>query len=310
MGKSGFITASTVSGGRKKIVYVDDMNYSLISFKKGLGKFYEIYLGESAVHLYKILENITPDLIILDVNMPDVDGYEIIKELKASSQYSQIPVIFLTSNIDREDVVKGLSLGAADYVLKPFNADKIIESIENQLNPNKMKKNKITAKRSGNHSVLVVDDIASMLRTIHHALHDKYEVFLLSKSEVVIDFLHNNRPDLILMDYLMPVLNGFELIPQIRALPEYKEVPIIIVTTEGTFRNVSEAMTLGASDFIVKPFDPKELNYKVDRHLRLTKELHDKKTEAANQPAAKQITSAEEDELIRRAREEIEYFLH
>jgi putative two-component system response regulator len=293
MVKSEFVTSSTLSGARKKIVYVDDMNYNLLSFKKGLGKFYEIYLGESAPHLYKILENVIPDLIILDVNMPDYDGYEIIKELKGSEAYTKIPVIFLTSNIDREDVVKGLSLGAVDYLLKPFNTEKMIESIENILNPKRNKRNTAVEKKDGRHSILAVDDISSMLRTIHHALRDKYEVFLLSKSEVVMDFLHNNKLDLILLDYIMPVLNGFDLIPQIRTLPDYDKTPIIIVTTEGTFKNVSEAMALGASDFIVKPFDPKELSFKVERHIRLTKDLKEK-----------------EDELSKRVREEIEYFLN
>jgi len=292
MAKNDYVTASTISGGRRKIVYVDDMNYSLISFKKGLGKKYEVYLAESAPHLYKILENIDPDLIFLDVNMPDVDGYEIIKELKANEKYEKIPVIFLTSNIDREDVVKGLSLGAVDYVLKPFNAEKIIESIENQFNP-KTKAKMSSGRVSATPSILVIDDIASMLRTIHHALHDKYEVSLLSKSEVVLDFLHNNKPDLILMDYLMPVINGFELIGSIRALPDYKDIPIIIISTEGTFRNVNEAIKLGASDFIVKPFDPKELNYKVDRQIRLTRDLREK-----------------EDELKKREREEITFLLN
>jgi len=293
MAKSGFVTASTLSGARKKIVYIDDMNFNLISFKKGLSKYYEIYLGESAQHFYKIIENVDPDLIILDVNMPDYDGYEIIKELKSNDTFAKIPVIFLTSNIDREDVVKGLSLGAADYVLKPFNTEKMIESIENIFNPGRNKKHmSSTEKKAGRSSVLVVDDISSMLRTIHHALHDKYEVFLLSKSEVVLDFLHNNKPDLILLDYLMPVLNGFDLIPQIRALQDFEKIPIIIVTTEGTFKNVSEAMALGASDFIVKPFDPKELNFKVERHIRLTRDIKEK-----------------EDELSKRVREEIEYFL-
>jgi len=293
MTKQSYVSASSLSGGRKKIVYVDDMNYSLISFKKGLSKYYEVYLGESAPHFYKILENVTPDLIVLDVNMPDVDGYEIIKDIKADERFSKIPVIFLTSNIDREDVVKGLSLGAADYVLKPFNTEKLIESIENQFNPAKTRKNHSGGSGSGSPSILVIDDIASMLRTIHHALHDKYDVSLLSKSEVVMDFLHNNRPELILLDYLMPVINGFELIPQIRALPDYKKTPIIIITTEGTLRNVSEAMSLGASDFIVKPFDPKELNFKVDRHIRLTRDLKE-----------------QEDELTRRQKEEIAYFLN
>ena len=71
----------------------------------------------------------------------------------------------------------------------------------------------------------------------------------------------------------MPVLNGFDLIPLIRALPEHKDTPIIIITTEGTMDHVNEAMTLGASDFIVKPFKPLELNNKVAKHIRIAKEL-------------------------------------
>ncbi|MCL2180543.1 MAG: response regulator [Treponema sp.] len=271
MGK--FVPASTISTGRKKIIYVDDMNYNLIAFKKALGQFYEIYTIESADKMYKLLENINADLIVLDVNMPDVDGYKTIKNLKSDERYSSIPVIFLTSNVDREDVVKGLSLGASDYLVKPFDAKKISASIENIFDPKKAAKNSFAEKKNGAPSVLVVDDSTSMLRTIHHALHDQYNVFLISKSEVVIDFLQTNKPDLILMDYLMPGLSGFQLVPKIRALPEYAKIPIIIVTTEGTLKNVSEAIALGASDFIKKPFEPKELNQKIERHIRITNEL-------------------------------------
>jgi len=273
MAKTGFVTASSISGTRRKIVYVDDMNYSLISLKKGLSKFYEIYLSESAEKMYKILEKITPDLILLDVNMPDVNGYETIKDLKADDRYSAIPVIFLTCNSDRESVVKGLSLGAADYVIKPFNSEKLIESIESLYSTKKNTASRIAEKSDSDTHILVVDDMSSMLRTIHHALHDKYKVSLLSNSGVVIDFLQNNRPDLIILDYLMPGLSGFALIPKIRELSGYANIPIIMVTTEGTFRNVSEAMALGANDFIVKPFDPKELNFKVEKHIRLSRDL-------------------------------------
>ncbi|MCL2196492.1 MAG: response regulator [Treponema sp.] len=273
MTKSGFVTASSISGGRRKIVYVDDMNYSLISLKKGLSKFYEIYLSESAAKMYKILEKVTPDLILLDVNMPDVNGYETIKDLKADDRYNKIPVIFLTCNSDRESVVKGLSLGAADYVIKPFNSDKLIESIENLFSAKMNTASRIAEKSNSDTHILVVDDMTSMLRTIHHALHDKYKVSLLSNSGVVIDFLQNNKPDLIILDYLMPGLSGFELIPKIREMPGYANIPIIMVTTEGTFRNVSEAMALGANDFIVKPFEPKELNFKAEKHIRLSRDL-------------------------------------
>jgi len=299
MASIDYIMSVPIYGGRRKIIYVDDTNYSLISFKKGLEKYYEIFLADSSVQMYKILENIKPDIILLDVNMPEKSGCDIIKELKTDERYCEIPVIFLTSSIERENVVKGLGLGAADYIVKPFDAKKVIESIENQFNPKKPRKDKSDEKDQSSSmqddsaavqnsaaahrtpNILVVDDIPSMLRTIHFSLSGKYNVSLLSKSEVVVEFLKNNKIDLILMDYLMPGLSGIDLIPMIKALPDYIDVPIIIITTEGTLKNVSDALSCGACDFIVKPFDPKELNYKVDRQIRLYRESK----ERAEKPA-------------------------
>jgi len=258
---------------RKKIIYVDDVNYSLITVKNRLSEHYEIFPAESVVKMYEFLEFFKPDLILLDVNMPDIDGYEAIKSLKADEKYSSIPVIFLTGNSDRESVVKGLSLGAVDYVVKPFSEAKLIESIDNHLNPRKSKDTFQDENDDNKPSVLIVDDVSSMLRAMQYALHDRYKVYILSKSEDAIDFLRTKNPDLILLDYLMPVINGFDLIPIIRALPDHKETPIIIITTEGTLDHVNEAMSLGASDFIVKPFKPKELNDKVAKHIRISKEL-------------------------------------
>ncbi|MCL2181370.1 MAG: response regulator [Treponema sp.] len=268
-------------GKKRKIIYIDDVNYNLITFNKGLGKKYDIYLGESASQMYRILEKVTPDVIILDVNMPNINGYEIIKELKNDDRYLHIPVIFLTSNIERKDIAKGLNLGAADYVLKPINTEKIIKSIENQFNTEKIKEKKTADKKNINvegerNSILIIDDIPSMLRTIHHALHNVYDVYLLSNPEVVVDFLSNNKPDLIILDYLMPKVSGFDLIPIIKGIEGYETTPIIIITTEGTIENVRDAMLLGASDFIAKPFGEEELNFKVEKHLRLSKELKEK----------------------------------
>jgi len=257
---------------RKRIIYVDDVNYSLVSVKSRLGEKYEIFPADSVVKMFEYLGYFMPDLILMDVNMPDIDGYEAIKSLKSDERYSEIPVIFLTGNSDRESVVKGLSLGAADYVIKPFTSSKLIESIETHLNP-PASKDMLDDGDGTKPCILVVDDVTSMLRAIQYALHDRFKVYILSRSEDVLDFLRTKRPDLILLDYLMPVLNGFDLIPMIRALTDYKETPIIIITTEGTQNHVNEAMTLGASDFIVKPFKPKELNDKVLKHLRIAKEL-------------------------------------
>ena len=260
-------------GKREKIIYVDDVNYSLISVKTRLQKYYEVYCAESSAKLFEILENIKPDLILLDVNMPDIDGYDTIKSLKSDERYADIPVIFLTANSDRESVVKGLSLGAADYIIKPFTTDKLTETIESELHIKKIEQSLEEDETGNKPTVLVVDDVISMLRAIQYALHDRYKVYVLSKSGDVLDFLKAKKPDLIVLDYVMPVLSGFDLIPMIKALPEYKDTPIIIITTEGTPDCVNQAMSLGASDFIVKPFKPKELNDKVAKHIRIAREL-------------------------------------
>jgi len=275
MKESNETDAAAETEKRKKIIYVDDVNYSLVSVKSRLGEKYDIFSADSATKMYELLEYFMPDLILLDVNMPDIDGYETIKSLKSNERFCEIPVVFVTGNSDRESVVKGLSLGAADYVVKPFTAAKLIEAIDAHL---------ITHRKSPGHhfefdedddrpSVLIVDDVTSMLRAMQYALQDKYKVYILSKSEDALDFLRSKHPDLILLDYVMPGINGFDLIPLIRKLPGHNETPIIIITTEGTPDHVNKAMTIGASDFIVKPFKPKELNDKVAKHIRISQEL-------------------------------------
>jgi len=260
------------TGLRKKIIYVDDVIYSLKSVKSRLSEYFEIYPAESSIKLFEFLLNFKPDLILLDVNMPDCDGYETIKSLKADSRYEDIPVIFLTSKSDRESVVKGLSLGAVDYIIKPFSTSKLIEVINNELNPDTLKQG-TQETESNKPSILVVDDVTSMLRAIQYALHDRYKVYALSKSQDVLDFLKNKNPELIILDYMMPALDGFDLIKIKTEMPKFKDTPIIIITTEGTKEHVNKAISLGVSDFLVKPFNPSELNIKVAKHIRIMKEL-------------------------------------
>ena len=192
--------------------------------------------------------------------------------MKADERYSHIPVIFLTGNSDKESVVKGLSLGAADYVVKPYSTAKLLETIENQLKPQKPISS-LNDENSNKPVILVIDDVASMLRAIQTALSDRYKVYTLLKSEDALDFLKTKIPDLILLDYVMPGINGFDLIPLIKAIPKQCETPIIIISSEGTQGRVNSAISLGASDFIVKPFNSKELNDKVAKHIRIAREL-------------------------------------
>ena len=243
----------------KKIIVVDDVTMHLMITKSRLQKHYKIYPVQSADTLFEVLENVTPDLILLDVNMPSVDGYETLLELKAHGRFADIPVIFLTAKGDKSSVAKGMALGAADYVVKPFSDKVLIERIENQLDPAKREANKPV--------ILAVDDDSVVLQSIHYALREKYRVLTVSNPEGLKELLAQVSPDLFLLDYKMPSLTGFDLIPVIRSFPAHESKPIIILTSEGTADNVGTAIRLGACDFLVKPVNDVLLRKKISQHL-------------------------------------------
>jgi PleD family two-component response regulator len=115
--------------------------------------------------------------------------------------------------------------------------------------------------------VMAVDDSPAILEAVAAVLNVDYRVFKLPKPDMLETVLKQVEPELFLLDYHMPGLSGFELIPIIRTLPKHKDTPIIFLTSEGTIDNVTAAIALGACDFIVKPFHPDQLLEKVARHI-------------------------------------------
>jgi signal transduction histidine kinase len=118
---------------RKKIVVVDDNPESLNSIKNTLKDLYMVYPSPSAQDMFELLEHVKPELIIMDVKMPEINGYEAIKKLKSSDKFKEIPVIFLTSLDDTQSEMKGLQLGAVDYIHKPFLTPLLLQRIKIQL---------------------------------------------------------------------------------------------------------------------------------------------------------------------------------
>ena len=119
-----------MDGMRKKIILVDDIKSNLDQGRNMLDPFYQVYPATSAEKMFKYLEKIVPDLILLDIEMPEMNGYEALKILKADERYSNIPVIFLTAVSAESSGREGAGVCAADYVIKPFSAELLIESIE------------------------------------------------------------------------------------------------------------------------------------------------------------------------------------
>ena len=125
--------AKEAKSSRKKIIIVDD-NMSYLSIVRNLLKpFYEVYPAPSAAKLFKLADKFIPDLVLLDVNMPVMNGFEAIEVLKENPRYKDIPVVFLTAKDDETSAMKGLELGASDYVTKPFYGPLLLRRISNIL---------------------------------------------------------------------------------------------------------------------------------------------------------------------------------
>jgi putative two-component system response regulator len=115
---------------RKKIIVVDDNPVNLKLARNILMSSYDVFTAPSAFKLFELLERIFPDIILLDVIMPDIDGYETIKKLKQNSHFAFIPVVFITAKKDPESELKGFNLGALDYISKPFSPPILLKRVE------------------------------------------------------------------------------------------------------------------------------------------------------------------------------------
>ena len=115
---------------KKLIILVDDNPANLRIGKNVLSEKYTVATAPSAAKLFKLLENNRPSLILLDIDMPEMDGYTALEILKAKQDTKDIPVVFLTGMTDPQNEEKGRTLGAVDYMTKPFDPLKLFSCIE------------------------------------------------------------------------------------------------------------------------------------------------------------------------------------
>ena len=118
----------------KTIFVVDDNNVNLLSADEALSKNYRVFTMPSAASLFELLEDIKPDLILLDILMPEMDGFDVLKLLRANPKYVDVPVIFLTSRTDTSTESLGFELGAVDFISKPFSRPVLLNRIKAHLN--------------------------------------------------------------------------------------------------------------------------------------------------------------------------------
>ena len=169
--------------------------------------------GEEGLRLARKLH---PDLITLDVLMPGMDGWTVLTELKADPELSNIPV-FVISMV--EDESKGYSLGASEYLIKPIDRTRI----------------HILVKRYkwDSCSALVVEDDAGTRKLLRKMLEDYgLHVAEAGNGQIALEQVKKKSPDVIFLDLMMPVMDGFEFIEELRKKPEWRSIPIVVVTSK------------------------------------------------------------------------------
>lgn len=114
---------------KKKIVAVDDSGIVLKMLIKVLGEKYDLHAFSGGRRALQFLRDRTPDLIILDIDMPEINGYEMLQMIKEREHLKNVPVIFLTSNNDKSHVVKAVAGGAKDYVVKPIDEEILMDKV-------------------------------------------------------------------------------------------------------------------------------------------------------------------------------------
>lgn len=187
-----------------------------------------------------------PDLVLLDVLLPDIDGFEVLERMRKDPETADLPVVILSIMEAKE---QSFRLGAQDYFNKPIDRVKLVDTVQSLLG-------------DGNQEIkiLVADDDAHILQAVSQMLssrgyrvigaHDGLEAVVKAREEV---------PNLLVLDLYMPEMDGFEVIRRLRAWEKTAHIPILVLTASDVALDEARALTLGAAQYMNKPFSENEL---------------------------------------------------
>ncbi len=279
---------------RKYILLADDAIFLrrrfAIALQKGGFRVKEAGNGEEVLEMAR---RHRPDLILMDVMMPVMNGLEATRRLRENQALKDVPVIMLTTKGTVNDVRTALSLGIDDYITKPAEPVLVLRRVRACLEgDSEPVRNDLLKGR-----VLLVDE-AGGLREKTAAILRKagFHVDEADNAEMAIKTVQHNRPDVILMGMVMPGMNGMEAIGHLRRIPGLTGVPIIMMTTEGAVEDVGKAKELGVEDFLTRPVEPELVLVRVATCLSRQRDAHPQAAEGTGASSTETKAEATEAE--------------
>lgn len=215
-----------------------------------------VYDGGEALEVVSATQ---PDLVITDVEMPKLDGYELCARLKRDPATAHLPVMICSSLGEAADLERGFDAGADDYVVKPVIPEELSTRVRALVRG---------TVPGGRERVLVVDDSPAQRHYVGDCLaRQGFEVATAEDGKVALAKAHAIRPALIVSDYEMPNMTGFELVHALRRDPELRQIPVIMLTARDSKRDMAQMRAAGASAYLVKPFSQDKCIALVERTL-------------------------------------------
>jgi DNA-binding response OmpR family regulator len=220
---------------------------------------YEVIAAHDGHEGLQLARDRRPDLVITDIEMPRLDGYELCKALKTGADTAHMPVLMCSSLGEAADLERGFDAGADDYMVKPVVPEELSTRVR------ALFAGTLPASRE---RVLVVDDSPAQRHFVADCLaRQGFEVITAENGKIALDKAQAVKPHLVVSDYEMPVMTGFELVHALRRDPELRNVPVIMLTARDSKRDMAQMRAAGASAYLVKPFSQDKCIATVERTL-------------------------------------------
>jgi CheY-like chemotaxis protein len=211
--------AAMASHGTDTVLVIDDDESAREILARGLAKEgFRVLGASSGEEGVKLAREARPDVITLDILMPGMDGWSVLRLLKSDPQVAEIPVVLITM-VDGRDM--GKALGAADYLSKPIDRERLSTVL---------RKYKCTNPPC---PVLVVEDDPAARELMRRALSAQgWNVCEAKDGREALTVVRRTRPDLIFLDLMMPEMDGFQFVEELRANPDWRSIPVVVVTAK------------------------------------------------------------------------------
>jgi DNA-binding response OmpR family regulator len=226
---------------------------------------YEVFATNCGQKGMELLREVKPHVVLLDIMVGDGQGYEILKSIK--DDHKDIAVIIVTATGAETEVQRGLELGADDYIAKPFYSGLFLERIRKRIRNGRHKDVKQDPK------ILVIDDDTELTQSLTNHLQKKgYRVVGAYSGREGLELIPSISPDLIILDIIMPEMDGYEVLKEIKKKASTKDIIVILLTAKGLDEDIQKGLDLGAADYITKPFPPALLTRRIQDVLSVARE--------------------------------------